>query len=176
LRAGNVSIKSQRQPLKDHSSLEDRKSLIERENGKTTEDSETDALYLTTAQSSSLLVPDPSYASIERSMSTVHATERHLGHDETIAEVKSAVPEVKQDSERLSKTRKSRSKPHIQRRGKAPRIRRAKGDAAQKADLTPAPGADKYWEYDAELNAYYHIDSDTGSTFWYEDSSDESEE
>jgi hypothetical protein len=190
LKAGNVSIKSQRQPLKDHSSLEDRKSLIERENGKTTEDSETEALYLTTAQSSSLLVPGPSYASIERSMSTVHATERHLGHDETtlcarethfksgenIAEVKSAVPEVNQDSERLSKTRKSRCKPHIQRRGKAPRIRRAKGDAAQKADLTPAPGADKYWEYDAELNAYYHIDSDTGSTFWYEDSSDESEE
>ena len=84
-------------------------------------------------------------------------------------------PEVKQHSERSRRSTNSRSKKPIKRRGKAPRIRAWKGDPSQKADLVPAEGADEYWEYDEELKAYYHIDSDTGSTFWYEDSSDESE-
>ena len=94
---------------------------------------------------------------------------------ENTVEGQSTVPEVKQHSERSRRSTNSRSKKPLKRRGKAPRIRAWKGDPSQKADLVPAEGADEYWEYDEELKAYYHIDSDTGSTFWYEDSSDESE-
>lgn len=94
---------------------------------------------------------------------------------ENMVEGQSTVPEVKQHSERSRRSTNSRSKKRLKRRGKAPRIRAWKGDLSQKADLVPAEGADEYWEYDEGLKAYYHIDSDTGSTFWYEDSSDESE-
>lgn len=41
-------------------------------------------------------------------------------------------------------------------------------------DSSPIPEAGReYWKYDELGEAYYHEDSDTGSIFWYEDSSSE---
>jgi len=137
------------------------------------------------------LSPEQSHESLAKSHSSLDysvATERpaqsiiatpliepNLLRGKPMAEGQSIVPEVKQHSERSRRSTNSRSKKRIKSRGKAPRIRSWKGESSQKGDLIPAKGADEYWEYDEKVKAYYHIDSDTGSTFWYEDSSDESE-
>ncbi|KAH8745161.1 hypothetical protein BGZ57DRAFT_960432 [Hyaloscypha finlandica] len=45
------------------------------------------------------------------------------------------------------------------------------GTTSSTVDLARASSScEGYWNYDEELKAYYHIDSDTGSTYWYEDS------
>ncbi|KIM99889.1 hypothetical protein OIDMADRAFT_30267 [Oidiodendron maius Zn] len=66
-----------------------------------------------------------------------------------------------------------RSKKRSQKRGKVPRIRRAKLDASHNVDLTPAPGAEEYWTYDPGARAYYHTDSDTHSRIWKSESDSE---
>jgi hypothetical protein len=53
--------------------------------------------------------------------------------------------------------------------GPAPVIRLAR--VSSDVALSPAPGADKYWTYLENANAYYHVDSDTGSTIWREEQS-----
>ncbi|CZR66679.1 uncharacterized protein PAC_16580 [Phialocephala subalpina] len=60
-----------------------------------------------------------------------------------------------------------------------PRIRRVmrKEPAAQTVESATMPRSDGYWTWDSAVNGYYHIDSDTGSRHWYEDSeSEESQE
>ncbi|KAN0092427.1 hypothetical protein V8E51_018274 [Hyaloscypha variabilis] len=158
---------------------------------KTTGETRTDLVYPTTEKSIGRSPAEQSTTSLAKSLS-LHdssvATERPI-HERVLTPIvdtntlsgeniegQSTVPEVKQHSERSSRSPKSRSKQRTKKRGKAPRIRSWKGDPSQKVDLIPAPSADKYWNYHDELDAYYHIDSDTGSTLWYEDSSDEPEE
>lgn len=59
---------------------------------------------------------------------------------------------------------------------KVPRIRRVKPkklSTASDVDLDSALHADGYWTLDQTINQWFHIDSDTGSTYWYEDSESE---
>jgi hypothetical protein len=136
---------------------------------------------------------DQSSVSPERSVSTVHdpsiateraaahgeitsyGVERFLGSSQNDSRRKRTLPEALDASASSPDTDFHSERPR-KRSGKAPKIRSAKLDASRNVDLSPAPGADKYWTYDEKSKAYYHIDSDTGSTFWYEDSSDDSEE
>ncbi|KAE9366531.1 hypothetical protein N431DRAFT_417322 [Stipitochalara longipes BDJ] len=183
--AGNVLIREESQPSKQSEALAE---LGKKAPG----DTQKDALDLVTDKNTSQLGPEESTRSLARSLNshdpsaiiesrsqgemTTPIVETNLLSRDNMLEGQSTNPEVKQHSERSSNSPKSRSKQRIKKRGKSPKIRNWKGDPSQKADLIPAPGADKFWDYDEELNAYYHIDSDTGSTFWYEDSSEESEE
>ena len=50
------------------------------------------------------------------------------------------------------------------------RILRSASDDVQ---LTPAPDADNDWTWDEVLNAYFHVDSDTGSVIWFDESESE---
>ncbi|PMD31591.1 hypothetical protein L207DRAFT_190078 [Hyaloscypha variabilis F] len=184
--ARNLLVGDESQPLKLSKPL--LTELEKRAAGET----QTDAVYPTTQNSIRPLAAEQSTISLAKSLS-LHdpsvATERPIqggistpiGDTNILSggnmeEAQSTASEVKQHSERSSRSPKSRSKQRTKKRGKAPKIRSWKGDLSQKVDLTPAPGADKYWNYHDELDAYYHIDSDTGSTLWYEDSSDEPEE
>ncbi len=59
-----------------------------------------------------------------------------------------------------------------------PRVRKPKGKSnvpmvASSADSAPSTRPDDYWTRDNEVNQYYHIESDTGSVYWYEDSEEE---
>ncbi|KAE8445260.1 hypothetical protein EG329_013632 [Mollisiaceae sp. DMI_Dod_QoI] len=57
----------------------------------------------------------------------------------------------------------------------SPRIRRARTKSSVPAvtssvDSARAPGSDDYWAWDEAVEQYHHIDSDTASIYWYEDS------
>ena len=44
---------------------------------------------------------------------------------------------------------------------------------SEELGLTPAPNAKDYWIWDEVVKSYYHVDSDTRSVFWYEDTDSE---
>jgi hypothetical protein len=163
-----------------------------------TGDNESDALDREDLKHETInqVILDQSSASLERSLDTVrdlstptklpldhgeitsYGVQRFLESEQNIAQGKR--PPLKaanaSDPSLTMQEQELHSKQQIKKMRRAPKIRSAKLDASQKVDLTPAPGADKYWTYDEYAKAYYHIDSDTQSTFWYEDSSEDSED
>jgi hypothetical protein len=69
----------------------------------------------------------------------------------------------------------SRKKDTRERRKPADLIspKRIPRNASDNVELTPAPDADEHWAFDDDVNAYFHVDSDTGSVIWFEDSGSE---
>jgi hypothetical protein len=144
-------------------------------------------------ESTSQVILDQSSAALEMSLNTVqdlststalsldhdeitsYGMQRFLESEENILQRKYTLPKSAHASDLSSREQEPHSKQRSKKRSKVPKIRRAKLDSSQKVDLTPAPEADKYWTYDEDAKAYYHIDSDTQSTFWYEESSEDSE-
>jgi hypothetical protein len=101
---------------------------------------------------------------------------KFLEQEHNSSQGKDKTPEAANASDHSSNQQESRSRKQIVKHQKAPKIRSAKlagPEALQNVDLTPAPGAAEYWKYDEAAKAYYHIDSDTLSTLWYEESDSE---
>jgi len=159
----------------DHSARSEEKPVQYQAEQKTHEASPTNALHLTTNESNSQVRPTHDMA-FEGLLSTVHGlsgtTELPAGHGEVTSYGMKRYLESGPDfAGEEARSPESRSKQHTQKRGKAPTIKLARGD---RVDLTPAPNADEYWTYDEATDNYFHVDSDTGSRHWYEDSDEES--
>jgi hypothetical protein len=79
-------------------------------------------------------------------------------------------------SEHSLKQPSSSRKKHTRKRRKPADLispKRIPRSASDNVELTPAPDADEHWTWDDDVNAYFHVDSDTGSVIWFEDSGSE---
>jgi hypothetical protein len=84
--------------------------------------------------------------------------------------------EQKTASEHSPKKPSSSRKKHTRERRKPADLispKRIPRNASDNVELTPAPDADEHWTWDDDVNAYFHVDSDTGSVIWFEDSGSE---
>ena len=107
---------------------------------------------------------------------TSYSVERFLQSNPNSAQEDHTAVEFAKRSASSTDERGSQSKKRSQKRGKAPRIRRAKPDVSDNIDLTPARGAKEYWTYDPGAKAYYHTDSDTQSRIWRSEEDSENSE
>lgn len=60
-----------------------------------------------------------------------------------------------------------------------PRIRAVKSNtpgSSRKVDSKATPASDDYWTWDDAAKQYFHIESDTGSVYWYDDTELDSDE
>jgi hypothetical protein len=129
---------------------------------------------------SEILSPFPN-RSLGPQPDTSMTAEQPSGHGKTISEP-SSTPlderpiEVKNSSEHSSTKPSSRRKKRTSKRRKPADLispKRIIRSASDNVELTPAPNADEHWTWDDDVNAYFHVDSDTQSIIWLEDSGSE---
>jgi hypothetical protein len=78
-----------------------------------------------------------------------------------------------------SSKRKPAKPKRVRNRHGLPRIRAVKSntpDTSGNVNSAVMPASDDYWTWDDVAKQYFHIESDTGSTYWYEDTEFDSEE
>jgi hypothetical protein len=162
--------------------------VSQRDSGKPEEDrSEVDSLNQSRDAHTALLRPAGSPTATSKDLNGVEAPGKHGKITsyavKTFLDTEPKVPLEDSNIERGDRTVANNhtkqcpnTKKHRARRDRPPKIgsvKRVETGPSEELDLTPAPNAKDYWIWDEVVKSYYHVDSDTRSVFWYEDTDSE---